>query len=131
MLKYLVVIILFMIGLQTASFGSAQLYEIISVNTSAPVTGTSTLGLSTPAVGTGTQYDAAPYFEAFYSYHGTGVLYFQYDGGSTVTTNSHAMGDLGFFALDNVRDARRIQFLCDTADGTVSATYSTSKNPIP
>lgn len=121
MLKYILALFLFLSGVPMV-YGSAVLREAISVGTATPAFGTSTLSNA--------MYDAAPYFEAFYSFHGSGTVYFAYDGGTVTTTNGHAMQDMGSFTLDNIKDARRIQFLADTSTVTVAVTYSTAKEPI-
>ena len=117
----LLIMAIIFVGLQEASYGSAQLHEVISVGTSTASSGTSTLE--------GTQYDAASYFEAFYSFQGAGACYFRFDGG-TPTTNSHVLANNGALELDNIKDARRVKFLSTVAAGTITATYSTAKEPI-
>lgn len=105
-----------------SAYGSAQLDEVISVGTSTPAVGTTTLS-------TDGRYTASPYFEAFYSYQGSGSCYFRVTGG-TPTSNYHKLTNGGSFELDNVKDATRVQFLCQDFPGTITATYSTAKEPI-
>lgn len=120
MLKYILALFLFLTGVPMV-YGSAVLREAISVGTATPALGTSTLGNA--------MYDAAPYFEAFYTFHGSGTVYFTFDGGTVTTSNGHAVQDMGSFKLSNITDARRVQFIA-TIPGSLIATYSTSKEPI-
>ena len=95
---------------------------MISVGTSTPAVGTSTI--------TGADYTSYKYFEALYVFQGTGTCFWRCDGGTVTTSNGHPLVNNGAFELDNTVDAGRVQFICKDYIGTITATYSTAKEPI-
>lgn len=91
------------------------LHETISIGTSTPSVGTTTL--NNPS------YDIARSFEAVYTYRGTNTLFYRYDGGTVTTANGHPLNSLSNIILDKIGEARNMQFLCETSIGTITATY--------
>lgn len=91
------------------------LHETISVGTSTPSTGTTTL--NNPL------YDITRSFEAVYTYRGANTLFYRYDGGTVTVNNGHPLSSLLKITSDKIQVARNMQFICDVSIGTVTATY--------
>lgn len=112
-------LIIFLMSLSTFCIASqptsVYLHETISVGTSSPSVGTTTL--NSPL------WDIARSVEFLYTYLGAGTLFYRYDGGTVTTANGHSLDSSSNIISNKIEEARNIQFLCNTSIGTITATY--------